>query len=208
MAKPLTIGGITLTQVYGSVAEELKRRIGDAQAAQAGPPVSEEIVPATNDLAVDAWNARNPAATDEAMRQLAEQKYQEHVASGMTPDTAQRATAEDLTHFRYGQRLKLYTYGQVDFKSQVEEAKRLKRLAARTTTPNPPMPPPSMPSAALTNLTTLGEQPSSGTAPPNQQLPGLRNEPPPPPGLPETTTNGTPPPPMPEGYPTLRSGEA
>jgi hypothetical protein len=207
MAKPLTAGALSLTQVYGSVAEELKRRIGDAQAAQAGPPVSEEIVPNTEQLQVDAWNARNPQATDEAMLALAQQKYQQHIASGMTPDVAQRATAEDLTHFRYDQRLTLYTHGQVDFSDQVKEAQRLAKLAARKTTPNPPMPPPTMPSAALTNLTTLGVQPSSGTAPPNQNVPELPGNLSGAAGLPETTTNGTPPP-MPEGYPTLRSGEA
>jgi hypothetical protein len=209
MPKPLTTGGMHLTQVYGSVAEELKRRIGDAQAAQAGPPTSEEIVPSSEELQVKAWNERNPAATDEAMQQLAAQKYQEHVQSGMPPDVAQRATAEDLTHFRYGNRLKLYTYGQTDFAEQVAEAKRLAKLAARENTPDPPLPPPTMPSAALTNLTAMGAplpetvvQPSStpGAGPPlpgGDPLSGVGQRPPTPDnGLPEAGPGGPPPPEM------------
>jgi hypothetical protein len=205
MPKPLSTAGLSLTQAYGSVAEELKRRIGDAQAAQAGPPVSEEIVPATNETLVDAWNARNPQATDEAMLHLAQQKYQEHIASGMPADVAQRATAEDLTHFRYGQRLKLYTYGQVDFTEQVAEAKRLANLAKHTTTPTPPLPPPSMPSSVLTNLQStpgLAEQlgvPPVGTAPaPGAPAPGAP-APSPTPGLLEVAPPPTQPP-APGGY--------
>ena len=194
MVKPRTT---SFPQVYASVANELMKRIGDSMAIQAGPPVSEEIVPATNDLAVDAWNARDPAATDEAMLALAQQKYQEHIAAGMTPDVAQRATAEDLTHFRYGQRLKLYTYGQTDYKEQVAEAKRLAKLAARKTTPNPPMPPPSMPSAALTNLTTLGAAPQAASPPsvPAPPLGGLGGSVPtqdPPLGAPPSAAPGAP----------------
>jgi hypothetical protein len=153
MPKPPTI---SFPQIYATAASDLMTRLGDSIAIQAGPPTSEPLVPATEELQVKAWNERNPAATDEAMQQLAIQKYQEHIGSGMPPDVAQRATAEDLTHFRYGQRLKLYTYGQTDFAEQIAEAKRLAKLAARETTPNPPLPPPTMPSAALTNLTGMG----------------------------------------------------
>lgn len=197
-------------EVYAAVANDLMTRLGDAVAAQAGPPTSEPVVPATNDLAVDAWNARNPAATDEAMLQLARQKYQEHVASGMPADVAQRATAEDLTHFRYGQRLKLYTHGQVGYAEQVAEAKRLAKLAAREATPNPPTPPPSMPSAVLTNLQStpgLAErlgvpQPPGVARAPVQELPKNAVAPQ---GPPDVPTNGTPgaappPPPTPGGY--------
>lgn len=194
MPKPLTTGGIHLTQVYGSVAEELKRRIGDAQAAQAGPPTSEEVVPATDEALVNAWNARNPAATDDAMLALAQQKFQEHLASGLPADVAQRATAEDLTHFRYGQRLALYTYGQTDFAEQVAEAKRLAKLAARQNTPAPPVPPPTMPSAALTNLTTMGAPLPEAVVQPLAQRPM-----PPDNGLPEAGPGG-PPPPVMGGY--------
>lgn len=165
MPKPLPV---TFQDVYANVSADLTRRIGDAQAALSGPPVTSDIVPATDETRVNAWNARNPEATDQAMLALALQKYQEHLHRGLDPALAQKATAEDLTHFRYSQRLKLYTYGQVSFEDQVEEARRLKRLAERRTTPNPPLPPPTQPSAALTNLQTM----DLPTAPPGELPPG------------------------------------
>jgi hypothetical protein len=132
----------------------------------------------------------------------------------MPADVAQKATAEDLTHFRYGQRLNMYTYGQVGFSEQVKEAQRISKLAARQTTPNPPLPPPGQETGVLTNLQTLGLTPEDlpaappapltgptlppalGLAPeaplPNAALPGAMppTAPPPP----------TPAPPAPRGY--------
>lgn len=152
-----------LAVAYGSVAADLMKRLGDAQAAQAGPPVSEEVEPATDEKRVTAWNARRPEATDEAMMQMARERYQEHLRAGMDPEKAQRATAEDLTHFRYGKRLQLYTDGQIGFQEQVKEAARLAKLAQRKTTPDPMPPAPTMPSARLTNAATM--QPSMMTEP-------------------------------------------
>lgn len=189
MPKPLTTGALTLGEVYGSVAQDLMTRIGDAQAAQAGPPIGDEIVPATDKDRVEAWHARRPEATDQAMMQLAQQKYAEHRQAGMDDQKAQAATAEDLTHFRYGQRMKLYTYGQVDFKAQVKEAQRLSKLAARDATPDPEPAPPTMPSAALANASPL-----SASSPPTLGAVG----PTPPTG--ERRTDATPPPPAPGGY--------
>src|SRR4051794_33626850 len=133
MVKPLAPSFAT---VFGSVAEELKRRIGDAQAAQMGPPVADDIEPAGDDERVRAWNARDPKATDQAMMALARQKYAEHRAAGLPEDKAIKATAEDLTHFRYGQRLAVYTYGQVGYREQIKEAERIAKLAKRDTTPD------------------------------------------------------------------------
>lgn len=162
-----------LTMVYGAVANDLMQRLGDSQAAQMGPPTSSEdkVKPATNADRVEAWNARNPEATDDAMMRMAMQKYQEHIAGGMPPDKAQRATAEDLTHFRYGQRLKIYTYGTVGFREQVEAAERMAKIAARESTPDPPPPSPTMPSAALTNLTTLGAASRQASVPTGASAP-------------------------------------
>ena len=189
MPKPLTTGTLSLGDVYGSVAQDLMQRIGDAQAAAAGPPISDEVTPATDKDRAEAWWARRPEATDQAMMQLAQQKYAEHRRAGMDDQKAQAATAEDLTHFRYGQRLKLYTYGQVGFKAQVEEAKRLAKLAARESTPNPEPPAPTMPSAAMT---TAAAAPTIAGSPPG--VPGLPGDLPGDlPGLPE-------PRPAPGGY--------
>lgn len=213
MVKPLTT---SFPEVYAAVANDLMTRLGDSMAIQAGPPIGDPVEPATDEDRVKAWNARNPAATDEAMLQLAQQKYQEHIGAGMTPDVAQKATAEDLTHFRYGQRLKLYTYGQVDFKSQVEEAKRIKRLAARASTPYPSVPPPSMPSAIQTNLATdptlaqtLGVPPIPPAPPPAAPAAPASLGLTPAPAVPPAPSAAPPlQPPIPGGYPTLRSGEA
>lgn len=190
MPKPLTAGALSLGDVYGSVARDLMQRIGDAQAAAAGPPIGDEVAPATDKDRAEAWWARRPEATDDAMRQLAAQKYAEHRRAGMDDEKAQLATAEDLTHFRYGQRLKLYTYGQVDFKAQVAEARRLAKLAAREGTPDPQPAPPTMPSAALTNAAA---QPSGIAGPVGQELPGAPTPPESPPTPPTTA-------PQPGGY--------
>jgi hypothetical protein len=201
MPKPLTIA---FPQVYVTVAGDLMQRIGDAQAAIAGPPIGDPVEPATDADRVNAWNARNPEATDEAMLQRAQQKYQEHIQSGMPADVAQKATAEDLTHFRYGQRLTLYTYGQVGYTEQVKEAQRLSKLAARTSTPNPPLPPPDQATGALTNLQTMGLTPEDLPAAPASTLgapaptPGLEMAPPPSmlaPASPAPPPPATPPPP-------------
>jgi hypothetical protein len=187
MAKPLTTAGLSLVSVYGSVAEELKQRIGDAQAAQAGPPVALEIEPATDEKRVDAWNARRPEATDAAMQAMATERFAAHRAAGMSPEKAEQATAEDLTHFRYGQRMRLYAHGQVSHADQVKEAKRLSRLAARTTTPEPPAPPPTMPSGALTNATAVAPPPTG------QDVPALLSGTAPTPPAPDLTAPSIPP---------------
>ena len=167
MPKPLSTAGLSLTDVYASVAEDLKQRIGDAQAAQAGPPITEALEPATDEKRVAAWLARRPEATDEAMMTMAQEKYAAHRAAGLDEEKAKRATAEDLTHFRYAYRLKQYTYGQIGYADQVKEARRLSKLAARKTTPDPPPPPPTMPSASLTNFETMGVLPADpGILPP------------------------------------------
>lgn len=119
----------SFADVYSAVADDLQRRIGDAQAATLGPPASVEVVPANDDLRRQRWTEPHPEATDEAMLAFGQEKYQEHLARGLDPEKAQRALAEDLTHFRYRGRVGLYTHGQVGWKDQVKEAKRLKRLA-------------------------------------------------------------------------------
>jgi hypothetical protein len=166
-----------LTLVYASVASDLMQRLGDAQAAQMGPPTSKEdkVAPATTADRVKSWNSRKPEATDEAMMEMARQKYQEHITAGMDPETAQRATAEDLTHFRYDQRLTLYTYGQVGFAEQVEAAARMAKLAARESTPDPLLPAPAMPSAAMTNAayTPTAMAPELPPTPTNLPMPML-----------------------------------
>jgi hypothetical protein len=184
-----------LAAVYGIVAGDLQKKLGDAQAAQAGPPVTQEITPVTDADRVDAWNARDPKATDEAMMQMALQKYQEHLAAFGDPEKARQATAEDLTHFRYGKRVTLYTYGAVGYAEQVQQAEQLSRLAKRKTTPDPPPPPPSMPTAALTNAETTGmpvdesmpaaaEAPAMPTAMPMPMAPPAMPMPMPPPMTP------------------------
>jgi len=213
MPKPLTT---SFAQAYAAVGNDLMQRLGDAQAALAGPPIGDPVAPATDADRVKAWNARDPQATDEAMRQLAQQKYQEHIAAGMTPDVAEKATAEDLTHFRYGQRLKLYTYGQVGYAEQVKEAQRLAKLAARASTPYPSVPPPSMPSAIQTNLATdptlaetLGVPPIPPAPPPAAPAAPASLGLTPAPAVPPAPSAAPPlQPPIPGGYPTLRSGEA
>lgn len=205
MPKSLTA---TLATVYGSVAEELRRKLGDSQAAQMGPPLAEDIEPAGDAERVRAWNARNPRATDAAMLALAAERYAEHRASGLPEDKAIRATAEDLTHFRYGQRVAIYTYGQVDVRSQVAEAQRMKRLAARETTPDPEPPPPTMPSAEATVADVAGDRHRPAPPPgppwsrPAERVPGLDGDPavPMPMGMPPV---GPPPMPMPMGMPPV-----
>jgi hypothetical protein len=168
LANGSAAGKPNLTMAYGAVASDLLQRLGDAQAAQMGPPTSSEdkVAPATNEDRVKAWNTRNPEATDEAMLAMAQQKYQEHLQAGMDPEKAQRATAEDLTHFRYNQRLKIYTYGRIGFNEQVEAAERMAKVAARASTPNPLPPPPTMPTAQLTNGQMAAEPVPPPVAPP------------------------------------------
>ncbi|HEX6786965.1 MAG TPA: hypothetical protein VF076_07190 [Acidimicrobiales bacterium] len=156
----------TFADAYATVSEQLKQRLGDAQAAQMGPPVASDIQPAGDAERVKAWNARNPEATDQAMQQLAAQKYAEHTQAGLPQDQAIKATAEDLTHFRYGQRLPLYTYGQVGYREQIKEAERIARLAKRETTPDPEPPTPTMPSASLTNAQMVPAEAAPEPAPP------------------------------------------
>lgn len=121
----------TFADVYAAVSEELKRKLGDAQASALGPPPSVEVEPANDDAYRQAWQARDPQVTDEALLALGQQKYQEHLAKGLDPEKARRALAEDLTHAMYPYRARLYTHGQVDWKAQAKEAGRLKRLADR-----------------------------------------------------------------------------
>lgn len=186
-------GAPTLTSAYSAVASDLMQRIGDAQAALMGPPTSTEdqVTPAGNDERVAAWNARNPEATDDAMLRMAFQKYQEHLAAGMPSEKAERATAEDLTHYRYGQKMKVYTYGTVGFTEQVALAQRMAKLAARESTPEPLPPPPAMPSAAMTNAemapaapaldgSSLLENLGAPTAPPLAPSPATVPQAPPP----------------------------
>lgn len=196
-------GSPNLTMAYGAVASDLLQRLGDAQAAQMGPPTSTEdkVAPATNADRVKAWNARNPAATDEAMLALARQKYQEHLASGMDPQKAERATAEDLTHFRYDQRLPLYTYGMVGFAEQVEAAERMAKIAARETAPNPLPPAPTMPSAAMTNAGMAPDETSAIV----REFPGAPEVPQTPTNLPQTPTNLPQTPALPTAMPALPS---
>lgn len=132
----------TFADAYSAVANDLRQRIGDAHAAQAGPPASLETQPVTDRDRARAWQAAHPEATDEAMRTLAQQRYQQHRASGRSEDDAERMTAEDLTHYRYRARMPLYTLGIVSWKDQVKEAKRLARLAERGNDGDDGPPPP------------------------------------------------------------------
>jgi hypothetical protein len=117
--------------VYAAVAQDLKAELGDATAAKAGVPLDVPVVPATEQDRVDAWSTPHPDATDEAMWQLAQQKFLEHSQAGMDPKTAERATAEDLTHFRYRARQSVYSLGTTSSAEQVREAERLQRAAQR-----------------------------------------------------------------------------
>jgi hypothetical protein len=167
MPKPATT---SFARAYAAVGGDLTKRLGDAQAALAGPPIGDKVEPAGDTERAEAWNARHPEATDEAMVHLAVERYQSHRAAGMDEARATRATAEDLTHFRYRNRVKIYTYGMVDFSDQVKEAQRIAKLAQRESTPNPLPPQPDQRTAALTNAQMQGvELPAE--VPPAPELP-------------------------------------
>jgi hypothetical protein len=121
----------TFSEAYYTVSREKLSEIGDALAQQAGPPASVAVTKATDPIRVRAWDQKHPEATDEAMLRVAVQQYQKHRAAGLPDEDARRATAEDLTHFRYRARLPLYTQGTTSWHEQVKEAERLSRLAAR-----------------------------------------------------------------------------
>jgi hypothetical protein len=116
---------------YAAVAQHLQTQLGDNLAVQAGPPTAVPVTPASDRQKAEAWNTPHPAATDEAMWGLAQQKYAEHRGAGLPEDKAIAATAEDLTHFRYRARQPLYTLGTTSWGEQVAEAKRLARLAGK-----------------------------------------------------------------------------
>lgn len=122
---------VQFADVYAAVAMDLRRKIGDAQAATLGPPASIEVVKANDDLRLRAWTEPHPEATEEAMLAFGRQKLQEHLAAGMDPARAQRALAEDLTHFHYRGRARLYTAGNIGWKEQVQAAGQMKRLAEK-----------------------------------------------------------------------------
>jgi hypothetical protein len=87
------------------------------------------VTPTSDRQKAEAWNTPHPAATDEAMWQLAQQKYAQHRAAGLPEEQAIAATSEDLTHFRYRARQTLYKLGTTSWDEQVKEARRLARLA-------------------------------------------------------------------------------
>jgi len=116
---------------YAAVADRLRAELGDALAAEAGPPVSIKLAPRTAELTAKQWNEPHPEATDQAMWALAQQKYAEHLQAGMDDATARRATAEDLTHFRYRGRLPLYTDGTTSWQEQVRNAEQMAKEASR-----------------------------------------------------------------------------
>ena len=156
---------------YAAVAQHLQGQLGDALAAQAGPPTSVEVVPASDQTRVEAWNTPHPAATDAAMWQLAQQKYAEHRAAGLPDEQAQQATAEDLTHFRYRARQPLYSLGTTSWGEQVKEAARLSKLAAKQPEGAPPVES-AGPAGALPAAPTPQSPPAQGLMPPGPQPTG------------------------------------
>src|SRR5215831_8461710 len=150
----------SFASVYAVVSQDTLRQLGDTLSAQAGPPTSIDVDPVSEAGRVAAWNTPHPEATDQAMQQLAVQKYAEHTRAGMSPQDAETATAEDLTHFRYRARMPLYTQGTVSWAEQVREAEALARAAAKAAPPEPPVPAPSgMP------YLPPGQQPAASTVP-------------------------------------------
>lgn len=196
--------------VYAAVAQTLLKEIGDPLAAEAGPPASLEVSPITEPVRAKAWNEPHPEATDRAMMELAEQRLAEHLAGGMDDEEARRAVAEDLTHYRYRNRMRLYTAGTVSWAEQVKEATRLSRTASRHPTPPPPLPPAQLPGlppmAAMSaggqtgGLSAAGGQTGGQTGGLPQGLPagGMPPPPemqaPPPPGMPPQGMPPMPPP--------------
>lgn len=120
------------SQAYYAVSRDKLAQLGDSLAQQAGEPAGIEVRPATDRVRVRAWDQKHPEATDEAMIALAAQKYAEHRGRGLADEDARKATAEDLTHFKYRARQALYTQGTTDWKQQVAEATRLSRLSSRS----------------------------------------------------------------------------
>lgn len=176
----------TFADAYAATAQHLQSELGDSLAAQAGPPTSVEVTPVSDRQKADAWNTPHPAATDDAMWQLAQQKYAEHRQAGLPEDKAVEATSEDLTHFRYRARQPLYTLGTTSWDEQVLEAKRLSKLAAKQTPePQPAASPPAAaaPAALSAPVGAPGTPPGALTGPPG--APGPAAGLPPPPGLPE-----------------------
>jgi hypothetical protein len=121
----------TFADAYAVVSTDLMTQIGDALAAESGPPAATEVRPATERIRMEAWNQAHPEATDEAMWGLAQQRYAEHRQAGMDDQRARRAVAEDLTHFKYRARMPLYTLGTTRWTEQVKEAERLARRSER-----------------------------------------------------------------------------
>jgi hypothetical protein len=119
----------SFADAYAAVAQHLQTQLGDNLAVQAGPPTSIPVTPTSDRQKAEAWNTPHPAATDEAMWSLAQQKYAEHRGAGLPEEQAIAATSEDLTHFRYRARQPLYTLGTTSWDEQVKEARRLARLA-------------------------------------------------------------------------------
>jgi len=203
----------TFANVYATVAQTLLRELGDSLAVEAGPPTTVEVVPITEPGRAKAWNEPHPEATDQAMRELAEQRLAEHLASGMDDEKARQAVAEDLTHFRYRKRMEQYTAGTVSWAEQVREAQRLSRVASRHPVPPPPLPPaqlpgvppipPMAPAPAGTPLWHVPAQ-TPPEMPPNMPP----NMPPgtPPEMPPGTLPPGPPPPGMPPGMPPMPLG--
>ena len=121
----------TFANVYATVAQTLLKELGDSLAVEAGPPTTVDVVPITDPGRAKAWNEPAPRATREAAQALADQRFAEHLAAGMDEEKARLATAEDVTHFIYPARQKLYMNGTVSWAEQVREAERLARTAAR-----------------------------------------------------------------------------
>jgi hypothetical protein len=199
----------TFANVYATVAQTLLKELGDSLAVEAGPPTTVDVVPITDPGRAKAWNEPHPEATDAAMRELAEQRLAEHLASGMDDTKARQAVAEDLTHFRYRKRMEQYTAGTVSWAEQVREATRLSRVASRH-----PVPPPPLPPARLPGLPPMPPAVPPGPAagmppgmPPDMANPGM--PPGPLPGMPPDMPPDMPPGPpqgMPPGMPPILPG--
>jgi hypothetical protein len=127
------------------------------------------VTPATDRQKAEAWNTPHPAATDEAMWQVAQQKYAEHRAAGLPEEQAIAATSEDLTHFRYRARQPLYTLGTTSWDEQVKEARRLARIASKQgeeqAAPRAQSPAPPAPRSLPEPMTGNMPEPTEGAAP-------------------------------------------
>lgn len=197
--------------VYATVAQTLLKELGDSLAVEAGPPASVEVVPITDPGRARAWNEPHPEATDQAMRELADQRLAEHLASGMDDAKARKAVEEDLTHFRYRKRMEQYTAGTVSWTEQVKEATRLSRVASRHPVPPAPLPPAQLPGLPPTPAVAMPMPP--GGQPGGQS--GIPMSPRPMPASPEVSPGvspevspglSAPPPGMPPGMPPMPLG--